>query len=88
MFTLKKGLTMEDKKGIDYVMNNISSYSKKYTWCGGGICACLGCCNLEVLTAGYSQEDWKAWVSENPQDAIHNENGVITTTLPLDLLNI
>ena len=40
----------------------------RYRWCSGGPCGCLGGanCSGRLATYGFTHDEWKAWVEENP----------------------
>lgn len=31
-------------------------------WCGGGICACMGCVNGDAYELGVTREQWLVWM--------------------------
>lgn len=66
--------------GIDRfnaVMNSIPS-SHRYRWCNAEACFCMGCVNLQVLKAGFTQTDHQEWVRRTPPtNTIDNYWGVM-----------
>lgn len=58
------------KKTLNEVMEGLRSVTARYYWCNARACCCLGCCNTEVLNAGYTKENWEEWVRENPQPEV------------------
>jgi hypothetical protein len=52
----------EIMKVIDELMNSLPVKSR--WWCGGGDCACMGCCNRLLLDNGYTEKDFESWDGE------------------------
>lgn len=47
---------------------NSAPLKARWNWCGSAACACSGCINRTVYSAGFSYEHWNIWQRDNPRE--------------------